>query len=130
MSQPDFIIDPARLERLFNQPVTRTLLLNIGLNRADGGELDEAAVLAVLRDNKLNLVRARIDSYCGERVLTAVVVAYAQSAYMIARRLWRISYECGQDCIAVYAMLTKKGALIGPNTERWGEFDLDKFIMP
>lgn len=130
MSQPDFLIDLDRYERIFNEPITRTLLLNIGLNRAYGGVVDKDTVLAALRDNQLDLVRARIGAYCGEPTLAAVVASYAQSAGSVAQRLRRVSIDCGQDCIAVYVPRTKQGALIGPCTERWGSFDLDKFIMP
>lgn len=100
------------------------LILNIGLRRNDGTEINEQAVRAAL------IGRVRAVVYCGtfasDTEPTAVYVVAelnTTQAYRLAETLW-------QDCIAIYDVRTERGRLVGPKADAWGDFDPARFIGP
>ena len=45
-------------------------------------------------------------------------------------RLHTIAAVLGRDCIAVYLPSSDTGSLVGPVTQGYGRFDIDRFVQP
>lgn len=99
-------------------------ILNIGLNRPDGGRVDVRAVLAYLVGARVRYVSAGVHDSDTEPTLVLVV------DFMPDGRAHALAERFGQDCIAVYHCDIGRGRLAGPRADAWGQFEPDYFIMP
>ncbi len=56
-----------------------------------------------------------------------VKISTVGSIFEIDKVIYDLAVELRQDCIAVYIPRSGVGKLIGPNADKWGEFDLTYF---
>ena len=61
---------------------------------------------------------------------TIVVTGVLNSESNLTPAVYHLAERCGQDCIAVYYPSIKRGVLIGPHADDWGDFDLALFKLP
>lgn len=104
------------------------LILNIGLNSADGAITPEQARQA-LAANEFLIVRDAVLESDTEPTLVAEVTIRNTSPFIFLQLLRRVAEELDQDCIAVYRELTGAGSLIGPRAAEWGPFNPEYFLL-
>ena len=100
--------------------------LNVGMNKAAGGELTKGELLAALRVCKI-ITAHPVEFHESDTERTAVVEL---ASLPTVERLYTLSELTGQDCVAVYSLPSGDGSLIGPKAKAWGPFNPTYFIMP
>jgi hypothetical protein len=98
------------------------MILNIGLNRNDGGKLDVDDIYDALID-----AGASIEVCAVHHSETEETVVVSLRHPLVARTVLVLARSLHQDCIARYSLATGEGDLIGPNP--WGEFDASQFLL-
>lgn len=117
-----------------------TITLNIGLKANNGtGEIPAGDALKALYNRVLEefatpaqpIKALKIVPSTTERTLVvtfapkdAIIFTDVRFRYMV----YSLANILKQDCIAVREDLTGAGELIGPNAEKWGDFDPAEFI--
>lgn len=106
-----------------------TLIVNIGLNTADGAIAIEEA-RKVLRAYGFWILReALLESDTEPTLVAEVSNLRAVYPLTILQLLYQVSEELKQDCIAVYCGDTLGGALVGPRADAWGPFNPEYFLL-
>lgn len=99
-------------------------LLNIGLDTSNHTHLGLDDVLPHFVEHILMVDKSKVVmGKTGEE--TAVLFVHG----IEEDDIYDISEALGQDCIAAYDLQRCKGMLIGPEAERWGEFDPTLFTV-
>lgn len=99
-------------------------VLNIGLQRNDGGTLNVRAVLASLVGRGIVYASHGVHTSDTERTLVLTCAPVPTSV------LYALALALAQDCIAVYDTGAQAGRLIGPKAREWGTFNPQYFIRP
>lgn len=107
-----------------------TYILNIGLNTTDGVIAIEKA-RKVLRAYGFSILREALLESDTEPTLVAEaeMATWFAAPLTVLQRLYQVSEELDQDCIAVYHGLTGGGALVGPRADAWGPFNPEYFLL-
>lgn len=104
-------------------------ILNIGLGpsqvRPEGTTLGEAmdAIMRTVRTAYVEFVTVSN----GEPTL---VVVLPHNSGLSVSTLYRLSEKLGQDCIAMLSPVFPNGTLVGPASDKWGQFDVKQFVFP
>lgn len=101
-----------------------THYLNIGLHRATGGKVTRKQLKGALAAHG---IAGAVTYHVSDSEPTAVVELTKRPTRATAHTL---AVELGQDCIALYSLPAKRGALIGPNAAKWGKFNPAYFLLP
>ncbi len=101
-----------------------TLTLNIGLNTNTGETLTAMQVAHAIAKHVQDFAIVAIKQSNTER--TAVIEATG----LTAQSVYELSIALRQDCIAVSPDNGKTGALIGPNSDKWGWAFNPEFFIP
>lgn len=110
--------------------------LNIGLNRPDGGTNTVERVMDAVRrtyptDTGIHAPLTFHGPINSNTEPTMVVEVGAAGWNTVeASLVHRLSETLGQEAIAVYWNRSGKGYLVGPQAEKWGEFNPQFFLMP
>ena len=105
-----------------------TFILNIGLNTTDGAITIEEA-RQVLAAYGFSILREALLESDTEPTLVAEVATWFATPLTVLQRLYQVSEDLDQDCIAVYRGLTGGGALVGPRADAWGPFNPEYFLL-
>lgn len=104
--------------------LSQSAVLNIGLDRPDGGRNSREDVMKALQSVKADVVDAREVQSDTEPTLSIVL-----REELTAAEAERISEALGQDAIA-QRRRDGSGGLYGPRAAQWGSFDPNFFFMP
>lgn len=105
--------------------MTDPILVNVGLARNTGGQLDPSTVLRAFRQRGFQHIANALHRSDSE---DTVVMAMIQPARAM-RAIDELAAELDQDCIAVAFTGNGAGVLIGPKADDWGAFDPSCFIL-
>ena len=102
-----------------------TIKLNIGLNDSDGLPLNVHTACLAVETYGFSILASRVfeSPTGGESVL---VVSAQYRGFKIYASLFALAINLRQDCIAIWN--SGSGDLIGPNSEKWGEFNPTFFL--
>ena len=99
----------------------KTLTLNIGLDRNDGGKNKLHRTILVV-SNRFNIIDSKLAQSATEETLVLLV----EFTPHFVELLHEICGLLKQDCIA--CVYPNGAELIGPNAQKWGKFNPDFFI--
>jgi hypothetical protein len=102
----------------------KTLTLNIGLDRNDGGNVPLHFALITIA-NRFDILDLKLAQSETERTIVCRVSILDYGSKW-TDKLHEICDLLDQDCIAVFD--GKQGELIGPNAAKWGQFNPEFFI--
>jgi hypothetical protein len=113
------------LKQISKKEHTMTVILNIGLNRADR-PTEKNTSRDVLKD-LLALTFGFISANVHESDTEDTLVVEARTFDLVS--LWTLIEKWGQDCIAV-SIGEDHGFLYGPQADKWGPFNPEYFLLP
>lgn len=96
--------------------------VNIGLAHPRGGFISVGKALSALIRIGHPALSFRIEQSATEPTVVAVI-----EGLPTAQDMHRLSVLCEQEAVAAYDGVT--GLLEGPEAHKWGEFNLDYFIL-
>lgn len=101
-----------------------TTYLNIGLARRGQPDLTTVDVEDVLAANLIHTYELELQQSETEQTAVITITSQRPSHEVLVN----IAKLLDQDCIAAFD--GEFGALLGPNAEAWGSFDLSQFLFP
>ena len=101
-----------------------TTYLNIWLARDGQPDLAISEVHDVLLANLIHTYEFELQSSVTEATVVVTITSHAPSHEVLVN----VAKMLDQDCIAAFD--GEVGALLGPNAEAWGPFDLSQFLFP
>jgi hypothetical protein len=118
---------PLNLNPNQNKRMKTILQLNIGLNDNSNQPVNIHTVCTTLTAHGFNILASRaFPSPAGNEDCLSLAVQFSGSEVDCNARLYCVASCLRQDCIAV--MNGGKGELIGPQSEKWGEFNPAFFV--
>ena len=109
-------------------------VLNIGLAREAKSNIGTGTALRALMDlERMSANDELIDYSIQQSETETTVVAIVDirgNPEDVLTKVFRLSQILEQDCIAMYNLVTKEGALVGPRADKWGAFNPEFFLLP
>lgn len=110
-----------------NKKMKTPLIINVGLNDNSNQEINVHQVCNTLASHGFNILASRVfDSPAGNEKCLVACVQSTLSEVECNARLYCVASCLRQDCIAVVE--SGLGKLIGPESEKWGEFNPAFFV--
>lgn len=109
-------------------------VLNIGLAREGKSNVGTGTALRELLNLERMSANDELIDYSvqqseTETTVVAIVDIRGNPADVLTK-VFRLSQVLEQDCIAMYNLVTKEGALVGPRAGKWGAFNPEFFLLP
>lgn len=108
--------------------MSATVILNIGLKSKTLGDVPRLLVEQILASEDILIADGTIVDSDTEPTFVARVT-YLRDGLSFKHALMRVAHDLGQDAIAIWSPLRRRGGLFGPNTQAWGAFDDTRFFM-
>ena len=106
------------------------VILNIGLHDEHATCMNAIDVLQVVADHGFLIYGSQTFGSDTEPTLVLSANHPFDAIEPLAMRVFHLSEALRQDCIAYFVLSTNRGALAGPRSDAWGDFNPAHFITP